>query len=62
MLLVALIAAVAITLRGRKESKVQNPSKQAQTRAQDRLRMVNEAADISARQTLVAPEVTKQES
>lgn len=62
ILLVALIAAVAITLRNRKEAKEQNPSKQAQVRAQDRLRVVNEAADVSARQTLVAPQVNKQES
>ena len=53
VLLVALVAAVAITLRNRKGAKEQNPSKQAQTRAQDRLRMVNEAADVDARQTLV---------
>ena len=57
VLLVALVAAVAITLRNRKGAKEQNPSKQAQTRAQDRLRMVNEAADVDARQTLVDPSV-----
>lgn len=62
ILLVALIAAVAITLRNRKEAKEQNPSKQAQVRAQDRLGLVNEAADVEARQTLVAPQVNKQES
>jgi NADH-quinone oxidoreductase subunit J len=54
ILLVALVAAVAITLRNRKESKVQNPSKQAQTRAKDRLSMVNEPADVAARQTISA--------
>ena len=61
VLLVALIAAVAITLRNRKEAKEQNPSKQAQVQAKDRLRVVNEVADVNARQTLVAVETTKQE-
>ncbi|MBS1174359.1 MAG: nuoJ [Burkholderiaceae bacterium] len=54
ILLVALVAAVVITLRNRKESKVQNPSKQAQTRAKDRLSVVNEPADVAARQTISA--------
>ena len=54
ILLVALVAAVVITLRNRKEAKVQNPSKQAQTRAKDRLSVVNRPADIEARQTISA--------
>ncbi len=54
ILLVALVAAVVITLRNRKESKVQNPSKQAQTRARDRLSVVNEPAQTQARQTISA--------
>lgn len=51
ILLVALVAAVVITLRNRKESKVQNPSRQAQVRASDRLRVVNMAVDVAAAQT-----------
>lgn len=54
ILLVALVAAVAITLRNRKESKVQDPSKQAQTKARDRLSLVDEPAQTEARQTLSA--------
>jgi NADH-quinone oxidoreductase subunit J len=51
ILLVALIAAVVITLRHRKDAKAQNPAKQAQVRAADRLVMVNVVADMSAHQT-----------
>ena len=51
ILLVALIAAVIITMRGRKDAKTQNPSRQAQVRSTDRLVMVQVAADLSAHQT-----------
>jgi NADH-quinone oxidoreductase subunit J len=51
ILLVALIAAVAITLRHRKDAKSQNASAQAQVRSTDRLTMVTVAADLSAHQT-----------
>ena len=61
ILLVALVAAVIITLRGRKESKAQNPSKQAQTRAKDRLSVVDEPAQTDARQTVSAIPTTTQE-
>ncbi|MCE1161098.1 MAG: NADH-quinone oxidoreductase subunit J [Burkholderiales bacterium] len=61
ILLVALVAAVVITLRNRKESKVQNPSKQAQTRAKDRLSVVNQPADVAARQTVSAIPTNTQE-
>jgi len=51
ILLVALIAAVAITMRARKDAKAQNLSKQAQTRAKDRLVMVQVEPVMSAHQT-----------
>ncbi|AXF84355.1 NADH-quinone oxidoreductase subunit J [Ephemeroptericola cinctiostellae] len=51
ILLVALIAAVAITLRHRKDAKSQNASAQAQVKSSDRLTMVTVAADMSAHQT-----------
>ena len=40
ILLVAIIAAIALTLRGRKDSKYQNPSDQVRVRASDRLSIV----------------------
>lgn len=51
ILLVALIAAVVITLRQRKEAKVQNPSQQTQVTKRDRLVMLNMSADVNAHQT-----------
>ena len=41
ILLTALIAAVALTLRGRKDSKYYDPGKAVKVRVQDRLRIVN---------------------
>jgi NADH-quinone oxidoreductase subunit J len=38
--LVAIVAAIAITLRGRKETKYQNPAAQVSVRAGDRLKIV----------------------
>ena len=40
ILLVALIAAIALTLRSRKDSKYQNPGEQVRVRARDRVRLV----------------------
>ena len=40
ILLVAIIAAIALTLRHRKDSKSQNPSEQVRVRSQDRVRIV----------------------
>jgi NADH-quinone oxidoreductase subunit J len=40
LLLVAIIAAIALTLRQRKDSKYQNPSDQVRVRAADRVRIV----------------------
>jgi len=41
ILLLAMVAAIALTLRGRKDSRHQNPGEQVQVRKQDRLRMVS---------------------
>ncbi|MEY2776413.1 MAG: hypothetical protein RLY30_511 [Pseudomonadota bacterium] len=41
ILLVAMVAAIALTLRGRKDSRHQDPGQQVQVRKQDRLRMVS---------------------
>ena len=40
ILLVAIVAAIALTLRERKDSKAQNPGDQVRVKASDRLRMV----------------------
>jgi NADH-quinone oxidoreductase subunit J len=41
ILLVAIVAAIALTLRKRKETKYQNPSQQIRVRREDRVRLVN---------------------
>jgi NADH-quinone oxidoreductase subunit J len=41
ILLVAIVAAIALTLRRRKDTKGQNPADQVRVRAKDRLRMVS---------------------
>jgi NADH-quinone oxidoreductase subunit J len=41
ILLVAIVAAIALTLRRRKDTKGQNPAEQVRVRAKDRLRMVS---------------------
>jgi NADH-quinone oxidoreductase subunit J len=40
ILLVAMIAAIALTLRKRKDSKYQDPSQQVRVRARDRVELV----------------------
>ena len=40
ILLVAMIAAIALTLRQRKDSKYQNPAQQVRVRARDRVELV----------------------
>jgi NADH-quinone oxidoreductase subunit J len=47
ILLVAMVAAIALTLRHRKDSKAINPSKQVHVRAADRLRIVTMTATQS---------------
>jgi NADH-quinone oxidoreductase subunit J len=51
ILLVAIIAAIALTLRGRKDSKSQDPSRQVKVRREDRVRLVEMSTEDDARQT-----------
>jgi NADH-quinone oxidoreductase subunit J len=51
LLLVAIIAAIALTLRGRKDSKHQDPSQQVRVKRGERVRLVNLKSDDAARQT-----------
>jgi NADH-quinone oxidoreductase subunit J len=50
ILLVAIIAAIALTLRRRKDSKFQNPSDQIRVRRDERVRLVSMAAESGLRQ------------
>jgi NADH-quinone oxidoreductase subunit J len=50
ILLVAIIAAVALTLRNRKDTKSQNIHEQVNVVAADRMRIVKMGADIAAKQ------------
>ena len=51
ILLVAIIAAIALTLRGRKDSKSQDPSRQVKVRREDRVRLMAMPSETEARQT-----------
>lgn len=51
LLLVAIIAAIALTLRGRKDSKHQDPSRQVKVKRAERVRLVSLPSDDAARQT-----------
>ena len=51
LLLVAIIAAIALTVRGRKDSKHQDPSQQVRVVAADRMRLVSMPSEEAARQT-----------
>ena len=55
LLLVAIIAAIALTLRRRKDSKYQNPSDQVRVRAADRMRLVKMDAVVEAPDPVPAP-------
>ncbi|MDT8997811.1 NADH-quinone oxidoreductase subunit J [Paucibacter sp. APW11] len=48
LLLVAIIAAIALTLRRRKDSRYQDPSEQVKVKKADRLRIVKVAATVEA--------------
>ena len=48
LLLVAIIAAIALTLRKRKDSKYQNPSDQVRVRAADRMRLVKMKPEVES--------------
>jgi NADH-quinone oxidoreductase subunit J len=45
ILLVAIVAAIAITYRGRKPTKATDPAKQLRVRAQDRMRVLQMPAE-----------------
>jgi len=55
LLLVAIIAAIALTLRKRKDSKYQNPSDQVRVRAADRMRVVKMKPVIELPDPVPAP-------
>ena len=59
ILLVALIAAIALTLRARKDSKFQNPADQVRVKARDRVSLVKMDAVKPAPAAPVAAEETK---
>ena len=50
ILLVAIIAAVALTLRNRKDSKSQNIHEQVNVNSADRMRIVKMGSDMAAKQ------------
>ncbi|HRK38649.1 MAG TPA: NADH-quinone oxidoreductase subunit J [Burkholderiaceae bacterium] len=54
ILLVAMVAAIALTLRHRKDSKAINPSLQVHVRAKDRLVVVNMPASVKPASTVAA--------
>jgi len=56
LLLVAIIAAIALTLRRRKDSKYQNPSDQVRVRAADRMRVVKMQAVVELPDPVPAPD------
>lgn len=51
ILLVAMVAAIALTLRKRKDTKSQTPSQQVRVKSSDRLKIVSMAADVDRKQT-----------
>lgn len=55
ILLVAIVAAIALTLRGRKDSRSQKPSEQVKVKKEDRLRIIKMDAVIEAPSLPVAP-------
>ena len=65
LLLVAIIAAIALTLRGRKDSKHQDPSRQVKVTRGERVRLVSMPSEGQARQTGMAtpaPEATAKQA
>jgi NADH-quinone oxidoreductase subunit J len=56
LLLVAIIAAIALTLRRRKDSKYQNPSDQVRVRAADRMRVVKMQPVVELPDPVPAPD------
>ncbi len=56
VLLVAMIAAIALTLRGRKDSKYVNPADQVRIRARDRMTVVKMAVTQASEPVSTAPQ------
>lgn len=50
VLLVAIVAAIVLTLRDRQDSKSMNPAEQVKVRRQDRIRIVSMAAEVEVEQ------------
>ena len=57
LLLVAIVAAIALTLRQRKDSKSQKPSEQVRAKKADRMRIVQMKAEVEAPAPVVAAAV-----
>jgi NADH-quinone oxidoreductase subunit J len=51
VLLVAIVAAIALTLRRRKDTKYQDPARQVRVKAKDRVRLVSMAAEKTIEKT-----------
>ncbi|MFN7836075.1 MAG: NADH-quinone oxidoreductase subunit J [Burkholderiaceae bacterium] len=51
LLLVAMVAAIALTLRKRKDSKGQNPSEQVRVRSIDRVQLIDVPSEVSEHKT-----------
>jgi NADH-quinone oxidoreductase subunit J len=62
ILLVAIIAAIALTLRRRKDSKYQNPADQVRVRAADRMRLVKMKAEVEAPPAQAVPAAGEKKS
>jgi NADH-quinone oxidoreductase subunit J len=62
ILLVAIIAAIALTLRRRKDSKYQNPADQVRVRAADRMRLVKMKAEVEAPPAQTVPAAGEKKS
>jgi NADH-quinone oxidoreductase subunit J len=48
LLLVAIVAAIALTLRGRKDSRHMNPGQQVRVKKADRLKIIKLAPEVEA--------------
>lgn len=62
ILLVAIVAAIALTLRRRKDTKFQNPAEQIAVRRNDRLRIISVETDNKLRQMPEDTQNTEQQS
>ncbi len=62
ILLVAIIAAIALTLRARKDSKSQNPSEQVRVKRADRVTLVKMKSVVPEAVTQVAPAIEEKKA